>query len=226
MKFIYGEQAELETQVARIISDRLSNVDRLVLGVVGGRSILGIFQQEILNDLDWNKVHLFMIDERKVPIDSDESNFKLVYEGLFRELVAQGKMPEENLHPYHWSDIHEESALEEYNDEFAKVGGKFDFVILSAGEDGHTASLFPGHDSVKDTSKGFIQVEDAPKNPPHRISASRTLLESSDTGILLFFGESKREALAKFKDESVSIEECPAKVVENMREGFVFSDQH
>jgi len=103
-------------------------------------------------------------------------------------------------------------------------GGKFDVVLLSAGEDGHIGSLFPNHDSIKNDEEGYILVENSPKLPEKRISASRKLIEKSENAILVFFGEGKGDAYEMFKDENTKVEECPAKLVEGIESTTIFSD--
>ena len=96
--------------------------------------------------------------------------------------------------------------------------------MLSAGEDGHTASLFPGHPSVDDPGEGYILVAGAPKPPPDRLSASRRLLAAARLGVLVFYGEEKRAALRRFEDPAVALRDCPSKVVREMAESVVVTD--
>ena len=224
MMFLDGERSELEERATKLIAERIGSLPKVVLGIVGGSSVSGIFALLINENIDWSKVHIFMVDERCVQIDSEESNFRGAYESFLRQLVAEGILPEKNIHPYRYDEGHLESTLTNYNEEFRNHGNKFDIVLLSAGEDGHIASLFPGHNSIMDEGDEFIAVEEAPKAPPLRISASRKLLERSGLGILLFFGDQKRKALKRFRDENISIKECPAKVVQSMTNAWVLTD--
>jgi len=237
MELIRGQRSELEKRAAKLIADRMSALDHVMFGIVGGSSVNGIFIELLRHDIDWQKVHIFMVDERCVPIDSDESNFKGAHQSFIRQLIAEGKMQESNVHPYHYNDIHEESSLVQYNEEFTQVWemadrdeeARFDITLLSAGEDGHTASLFPGDEtsgngSIWRDEDGFIAIDNSPKPPAKRISTSRKLLEKTDFGILLFFGEGKRTALKNFLDDNVSLNECPVKIVQHMNDAYVLTD--
>ncbi len=98
------------------------------------------------------------------------------------------------------------------------------FSFLSSGEDGHIASLFPSHQSIKDNSSSYILVEDSPKPPAKRISASRKQIVEGKKAIILFFGETKAEAYQNFIDENISVEECPAKLVFEVEDSLAFVD--
>jgi 6-phosphogluconolactonase len=90
---------------------------------------------------------------------------------------------------------------------------RFDLVAVSAGEDGHVASLFPRHIALKSAGKGYVIVPDAPKEPPVRITVTPALLVSARWGILLFEGGEKRVAYTRFLDTNVPTKECPAKLL-------------
>lgn len=239
----------MEKKAADLIAEKIAGLDSVVLGLVGGSSVAGVYKRlfDVGVPCVWSKVHIFMIDERCVPVTSEESNFRGIYEEFLRKLISSGKLPEENVHAFHFEEIHEESCVIKYSEELSSVsrgndlsngnglskpendvkslpGQKFDIVILSAGEDGHVGSLFPNHKSIKDESEGYITVDEAPKAPSLRISASRKLLEKSDMGILLFFGEQKRKAFENFTNDKLSVIECPAKLTMKMGKVYVFSD--
>lgn len=228
METINGGRADLDAKGAEIVADRIerraARQPNVVLGVVGGRSVGGIYKHLRDADLPWEQVHYFMADERLVPITSDESNFKLVRDDLIGTLIDSGKLPPENAHAFELDESLPDMGAGAYTDEFSNVGGKFDIAIMSAGEDGHTASLFPNHPSVEDESEGFIVVENSPKPPPRRISASRRMLERTSTALMIFYGEAKRDALAKFRDKSIDVLGCPSKVVITLDEAFVITD--
>ena len=207
MKTIIDKRKELEEKAALIISDNINKLlkkkDQVVFGVVGGSSVTGIYK--ILNNMiDWSKLKVFLIDERKVPINSEDSNYKLIKRDLKKA----------DLIPYDYK-----TNASDYYKEVSKYG-VFDIILLGSGEDGHVASLFPDHDSIKNPEYGYISVEDSPKLPSNRISASRKLLEKSGLAILLFFGDNKKDAYTKFKSNS-SVINCPAKIVEKIKNSYV-----
>lgn len=227
METITGTKEELERQATDLVSKRLRTIEKekILLGIPGGRSVQGIFSRLKDADIDWSKVHLFWVDERCVPLDSGESNHKLAQETFLQPLIEAGKLPKENIHPYRHNNENPHRSLENYNNGFSSIGDSFDIVILGAGEDGHTASLFPDHPSIQDNSQGFIPVTDSPKPPKDRISASKELLARSDTAFILFLGEGKKDALKRFLDPGLTVNQCPAKVAQLAKHCFLLTDQ-
>jgi len=209
MKIIKGERDKLEKLASDFIADKIDEVIRrkelVVLGAVGGTSVKGIYAELSKEKIEWNKIHVFMLDERFVPLNSEDSNFKIVKENLKKG----------NLHPFDYN-----KSLFAYQKEFDNYGN-FDIVLLSAGEDGHVASLYPNHASVRNNLEGFISVENSPKPPARRISSSRKLIENAGYGVLLFFGEGKKEAYKKFNDDEVSVVECPSKIIKEIKDSLV-----
>jgi 6-phosphogluconolactonase len=222
-----GDRSSLDRRAAERIAGALGAVTRdrnAILALVGGRSVGGIHAALAKLPVDWPRVHVFLADERLVPIDSDESNYKGIHADLIEPLVAAGKLPPGNAHPLLVDDTRPDRGIGAYDDAFRAVGGRLDVTVLSAGEDGHTASLFPGHPSVRDPGEGFLLVANAPKPPPDRMSASRRLLAKASLGVIVFYGEGKRDALARFDDPSLGVVDCPSKVVGEMHAAVVLSD--
>lgn len=220
---IKASRYELESKAAKIISDSifklLETKDQVVLAIPGGRSVCAVFESLKKEDLPWDKVHVFMVDERMVPLDDSQSNFKLVSDCFLSELSKQNKLPKENVHPFRV-----EQGIAAYEKELKSLGGAYDIVLLSAGEDGHMGGLFPNHDSLKDDAEYFVEFHNSPKPPPGRMSMSRKLLLKTQIAVLLFFGEGKREAFKKFSDQTVDYAACPVKLVSSIKESFVLTD--
>jgi 6-phosphogluconolactonase len=210
MKIVNGSREELEKFGSEFLFDKLSEVlkdkDHVVFGVVGGRSVSGILSELGSRELDWERVHVFFVDERFDSIDSDVSNFKVVSESLGKGVI-------------HGFDYKKD--IKEYWDEFLKYGNGFDVVLLSSGEDGHVGMLYPEHLSVKNDDEGFIFIDDSPKPPSKRVGFTRRVIEKAESGVLVFLREGKREAFERFEDASVSVEECPAKLFKCIDDGLV-----
>ncbi len=227
-EILRGDRAELDRRAAEVVAaaidTRLSDAPHVVLGLVGGRSVGGIYGHLRGLPLPWEKLHLFLADERLVPVTSDESNFKLIDADLLSAARASGRMPSDQAHPFPFDASRPDAGLAAYDASLAVLGGRFDIAILSAGEDGHTASLFPDHPSVASDAESFVLVENSPKPPPRRISASRRLLERTGVGLMVFYGEEKRAALEKFSAPDTTTVHCPSRVVRAMGRGIVLTD--
>ncbi len=149
-------------------------------------------------NISLSHVHFFWADERCVPPNDPESNFKLANELLFRPL----NISETQIHRIHGEDSPEQAtqiAIEEFNRIIP--GQIFDLIFLGMGEDGHVASLFPGASAeILDTSVPFLVVKNSPKPPPTRISLSYKMLFTATNVWVLASGTGKESALR----ESVS----------------------
>ena len=125
--------------------------------------------------VDWAKITLFWTDERAVPADDPESNYGIAERMLLSPLGAQA--PRAIRMPADLPDLGE--AALKYDDVLAAEleGRALDLALLGVGEDGHVASLFPGHPSTQEgpaspdpRSLRAVAVEDAPKPPKRRLS--------------------------------------------------------
>jgi 6-phosphogluconolactonase len=153
---------------------------------------------------DWSAVELWYGDERCVAPEDPESNHKLVADSLLAHIPAASR-PLEHRIP---GELGPEAAARAYEAQLrARVppaeedgaGGlpSFDLALLGLGEDGHTASLFPGHPEVDDDTGALcLPVRDAPKPPPARVTLSLPVLRAARCCLLLVTGAGKAAALA------------------------------
>lgn len=142
---------------------------------------------ELLGGLrsDWSGVHLWFGDERCVAPDDEEANYAMAS----RALEAPGAT---------WHRIEGERGPDAAAEAYAAAleGVTLDLTLLGLGEDGHTASLFPGNDAI-DSDLAAVGVRGAPKPPPERVSLGLDVLNASRRIVLLVAGAGKREALAR-----------------------------
>lgn len=211
--------AKAASTLALAIRECVASKGRAVVAVPGGRSVAAIFNHLREQDLPWGQLYVFLLDERLVPPSHEESNYRLVEEQL--ALVAPpGMLQAFPLHPQE-----PQKGVAKYNNKLQRHGGRFDIVLASSGEDGHIASLFPHHPSIDNYDSGYILVNDAPKPPPGRMSASRKLISQADTGILLCFGSAKAGALRNILDTRLSVADCPAKIILELQRFTLLTDQ-
>lgn len=206
-----------EEKAASIIMLKLQEIVRqkkkAVFGVPGGRSVAGVFTKLLEKDIPWQQVHIVMVDERCVSPNNPESNYKLVYDAFLHYLITKEKIPQENIHAFIYDKSKPEESLKKYKKTFKEQGGKFDLILLSSGEDGHVAALFPNHESIKNEAIEFIMLKDSPKPPKERMTSSRKLLQTAEASIIVFFGKEKDTAFANFNNPALSVKDCPAKLV-------------
>jgi len=216
-------RAALERLCAETIAQQLQAViarrGSVVFAVPGGRSVSGIFSELASRSIDWQDVKIFVVDERQVSLTSDQSNFKLLSHYLIEPLQKLNKLSPDNIFPYDAAQ-----GIEKYQQQLEAVGAKFDVVLLSAGEDGHVAGLFPNHHSIESTAPFFLTMTDSPKPPPERMTTSKRLLAAATYGSLLFFGDGKKQALKNYQDQTLGVTDCPAKIVDLVEQATVYTD--
>jgi 6-phosphogluconolactonase len=149
---------------------------RLLYGMLAGMPV------------EWGRVSLLFGDERCVPPTHPESNYRMAKETLLNRIDAGAvlRIP---------GELGAEEAAELYD---AAVGRMqpLDLVLLGIGEDGHCASLFPGHPAL-DATGWAVPVHDAPKPPPDRVSLTLGCLRNARRVIFLVTGKAKAEAFRK-----------------------------
>lgn len=229
LSLVHEKNAQLLLQRAawRIcarIRELLASQERVQLAVPGGRSVVKVFETMREEQLDWSRVHIFMLDERLVPLEHPDSNWRLLSDHFVKPMVDSGRFPAENAHPFIYAPNTADRGARAYEQLLKGLGSRFDVILLSAGEDGHVGALFPDHHSVADPHHGFIVMDDSPKPPPQRMTSSLSLLMTAQAAILLFVGAGKRAAYRNFTDTSIAASGCPAKLVLTMKDAAVFTD--
>lgn len=225
------DQATLFRDFAKIFFASARSIDKpeIVCALPGGRSIVGFLHAlrdtaPVLGGEILRRFHFFMVDERCVPLESPESNFRLLKEQAFNSLLGAGLISESQLHPFIYDPTVADRGTERYEAELKKFGGVFDISILGVGEDAHVGALFPHHASIGHTGSLFFSFDGSPKPPPLRMTASADLLGHSPICAGLFLGEAKREALVKFRDPKLSVGDCPAKLLSQSDNSYVLTD--
>lgn len=150
------------------------------LGLCGGNTPRPIFAELAKHELLWEKVQITFGDERCVPPDDAQSNFKMARESLF----DAAKIPAGNIFRIR-GEIEPEAAALDYEQKLAQVAARFgetryahDLLLLGLGEDGHTASLFPGSPALAETQRNIIPTI-GPKPPPQRITMTFPLINAA-----------------------------------------------
>jgi 6-phosphogluconolactonase len=198
---VFPDPAAVAEETARrfvaMLADRPG--ERFSLALSGGSTPQRLYRllssPQWRGQIDWQRVHVFLADERFLPLDHADSNFRMVTETLVDPLNEA--LPTANLHPMPTDGTVEESAERyeaELRDFFGDAAPRFDLIVLGMGPDGHTASLFPGH--IHPDDHWVLPVHDSPKPPPTRLSLSLELINLACSVFFLVTGADKADALA------------------------------
>ncbi|MBY5164129.1 6-phosphogluconolactonase [Salsipaludibacter albus] len=209
--------------VAEALADVVARQGRAVLGLVGGSSVATVHDRLREVDLDWSGVTITVADERAVPADDDRRNWRVV-EPLVDPLVADGRLSSDDLVPL--PDLPSDPTPDDVDEALEVLRRRverIDVALLGLGPDGHVASLFPGHPGLSSTGS-FVVVDDAPKPPPLRMSATVGMLAGADAIALVGHGDAKAEAVAAVTTEG-PLAERPGRVVHLARRGVVVTDR-
>lgn len=197
------QQAALETilaAAARAIRQR----GRFHLVLSGGNTPREIYRSLSAARTDWSAWHIYFGDERCLAPDDAARNSRMAA-ALWLDRVP---IPATQRHPIP-GELGALQAARSYAETLRPLGD-FDLVLLGLGEDGHTASLFPGHEwGTAPGSPDTLAVFDAPKPPPQRVSLSAARLNRARQVLFLVSGESKHGAVAKWR----AGEDIPARAI-------------
>lgn len=210
----FENTSALDMSLSSEVSERLNNAiqkqGKASLILSGGRTPLGFFHQLSKQVLDWSKVTVTLADERWVKNDHKDSNEKLVKENLLINEAHCAKFL--SLKNDFDTAVAGEAQLEKELAEY----GQFTVVILGMGDDGHTASLFPGASSLAaglDMSSGRSCIAVTPTAAPHeRISMTLPRLLNTERLIIHISGENKQKVLGQ-AEAGNNVEELPVRAV-------------
>ncbi|MGH8215355.1 MAG: 6-phosphogluconolactonase [Rhodanobacteraceae bacterium] len=192
-----GEASLLADAQSRILAaarDAIARDGSFDIVLAGGTTPRKLYRALRHADAEWVQWHVWFGDERCAPHDDPERNSRMARD----EWLDHVALPAANLHVIP-ADRGAREAATLYAREMRTVDA-FDLVLLGLGEDGHTASLFPGHDwGMHDDSPSVIAVFDAPKPPPERVSLSTHRLSNARAVLFLVEGAGKRDAVAEWK---------------------------
>ncbi|MEM6471558.1 MAG: 6-phosphogluconolactonase [Planctomycetota bacterium] len=160
----------------------------------GGSTPKRVYEMLVERDLPWEKIHLFWGDERNVPHDHDDSNFKMVRTAL----LDQVSIPESNVHPVPVDPSNPDQAALQYEntlrEHFDSGFPKWDLVLLGMGDDAHTASLFPETKALDTDDRLFVENW-VPKFDAYRYTMTYPAIESGEEIWFIITGAAKSEAL-------------------------------
>ena len=168
---------------------------------------------EYRSRVDWDRSAFFFGDERAVPPDHQQSNYRMANEVLFRTL----EIAESSIHRMKAEAEDLNAAAAAYEGVLRASFGafpRFDLVLLGMGSDGHTASLFPRSPVLEEQSRWVVPVLDAPKAPPRRLTVTLPVLNAGHQVLFMVAGRQKAPALREVLEGTAPPEQYPAKCIQ------------
>ncbi len=175
---------------------------RFVIVLAGGNTPRALYRSLADADADWSRWHIYFGDERCVAPDDAERNSVMAAQAWLDHVA----IPPAQRHPIP-AELGAGAGARSYAQTLRDVG-EFDLVLLGLGEDGHVASLFPGHPEAVRTDD-VVAVFDAPKPPPERVSLTAARLSRARATLFLIEGDAKRDAVRRWR----SGEDIPAAAI-------------
>jgi 6-phosphogluconolactonase len=189
--------AELAEAAARWTADHLraavAERGACYWALAGGETPRGCYQRlaqaPYREALPWRSVYVTWSDERQVPLDDPASNYAMAKTAL----LDQVPIPPEHVFPLVGDPT---PALRRIPAD-DRGWPRFDIIHLGMGEDGHTASLFPGSPALLEAQALVAQVDHAPKPPPKRLTLTLPVINAARAVLVMVQGASKKDALAR-----------------------------
>ena len=192
-----GAAQSCARRLVEILDRTVATQGRATLAVSGGSTPKLMFDEMTRSAYaSWDKVHLFWVDERAVPPSDDQSNYKLACE----HFIKPANFPKRNVHRIH-GEIDPDQAAKRYRvelEEFFELEHgdipSFDVIHCGMGDEGHTASLFPGDAHIEDRT-GLTAAVFAPKLPHWRVTTLPAVLLAAKNTLMLVAGADKNPVL-------------------------------
>ena len=213
---LYETPEGLAEAAARAFVDRaaesIAERGRFAVALAGGstpKATYEVLARDHAKDVDWPNVHVFFGDERTVPPDHEDSNYRMAREALLDHVPVgsvhrmRGELP---------PDEAAASYEEELKEFFGEVPPVLDLVMLGIGGDGHTASLFPETPALETTDR-LVVANPVPKLETTRLTLTAPVLSAAREVRFLVAGGGKAEALAEILEGDAEPREYPAKLV-------------
>ena len=205
--------AELFVQTAREAVDRNG---RFTVALTGGSSPVGMYrllaQAPYRDQVPWQQTYIFWGDERWVPLTDERSNAKMAQDTFLNQVPV----PRDQVYPMWGAGEPEEFALhyeQVLQKHFHQQAPAFDLILLGMGDDGHTASLFPGTEVLNETSRWVWAYYLAPQSM-YRITLTAPLINQARKILFLTFGPNKAPALHEVREGARNPNKYPAQLIQ------------
>ena len=207
---IAREGAERFTALARLA---IAATGRFTVALSGGSTPKALFALLVDQPIDWAHVHVFWGDERCVPPDHADSNYRMAHEALLSKVA----LPAQNVHRMR-GEIDPAQAARAYEAELRHIFGsiewpRFDLILLGLGTDAHTASLFPNTSAIHEATH-WVVGHFVEKLQTHRLTLTPPVINHAKQIIFLVAGTDKAAALRSVFEGPRDVDQFPAQVIE------------
>ena len=206
---LFTDADELASGAAQRIVDHsrkaISTSGRFTIGLSGGSTPKRLYklladENQIYRDqMSWDRIHFFWTDERHVPPDDSDSNYRMVNEAMLSHLPV----PASNIHRMLAEKINAQGVADDYEAELTEFFDfepddvpRIDLVLLGMGADGHTASLFPGSTVLQEKDR-LVVAPWVEKLKVNRLTMTLPVLNNADAVLFLVSGSDKAEMLTE-----------------------------
>jgi 6-phosphogluconolactonase len=197
--------------VVSLAADASSATRRFTLALSGGSTPRAAYSRLATDDLarqvEWSLVHVLWGDERCVPPDDPRSNYRMAKEALLDRVP----IPPQQIHRIRGEDEPQEAATD-YEDELRSLNGSLDLVLLGLGEDGHTASLFPGQPAIHE-AEYWVMAVPAPTGDMWRVTLTPAVLNLAGNVTFVVSGATKAQRLAEVLEGPFNPDLLPAQAI-------------
>ncbi len=214
---VYENPEELAAAAAREFAAKATEAvgerGRFAVVLAGGstpRATYGVLARDYADRVDWSRVHVFFGDERTVPPDHEDSNYRMAREALLDHVPVGG------VHRMR-GELPPEEAASSYEEELRDFFGgrlpRFDLILLGIGPDGHTASLFPETGALEVHDR-WVVANQVPKLDTTRITLTAPVINAALAVCFLVAGEDKAGALEEILEGDADPREYPARLIQ------------
>jgi 6-phosphogluconolactonase len=205
--------ARAAARIALELTKAVHGTGRASLALAGGTTPKATYEALAGLPLDWSAVDIFFGDERCVPADHEDSNYRMAKAALFDRIA----IPSAQVHRMQGELSDRDAAARLYE---AELPAELSVVVLGIGEDAHTASLFPGAEALREETRRVLPVT-GPKPPPARLSLTPPALRAARVCVVLASGAGKAEPVRRALKDPVDIVSTPIQLA---RDGVWFLD--
>lgn len=200
--------------ISALLEQALASQEHATFAVSGGSTPKLLFQSMVASGFPWKRVHLFFVDERAVPPNDTESNYRLANENL----ITPAHIPAAQVHRIH-AELKPETAAQQYVEDIRNFFGleegelpHFDVIQCGMGADAHTASLFPGEAAIDDREQiaGAVYVQKLAK---WRLTLLPGTLLAAKNTVFLVAGADKAPSVGKVFHREFDPKQYPSQLI-------------